>query len=91
MITDRIEPMHRISFSWHPYAVDRNLDYSNEPATLIIFELEEVCGGSLLRIAESGFDQIPLARREAAFKANDGGWRMQTRLIAKHLAIHSDP
>lgn len=88
---ERIEPMHRISFRWHPYAVDRNLDYSNEPATLIVFELEEVSGGTLLRISESGFDQIPLARREAAFKANDGGWGMQTRLIEKYLAIHSDP
>jgi uncharacterized protein YndB with AHSA1/START domain len=87
---ERIEPMHRISFRWHPYAVDRNHDYSTEPATLIVFELEEVSGGTVLRISESGFDQIPLARREAAFKANDGGWGMQTRLIEKYLAMHSD-
>ncbi len=87
---ERIDPMHRIAFLWHPYAVDRNVDYSTEPATLIVFELEEVSGGTLLRISESGFDQIPLARREAAFKANDGGWGMQTRLIEKYLAMHSD-
>jgi uncharacterized protein YndB with AHSA1/START domain len=88
---ERIEPKHRISFRWHPFAIDRKVDYSGEPTTLIVFELEEVSGGTLLRISESGFDQIPLARREAAFKANDGGWGMQTRLIEKYLAMHLDP
>jgi uncharacterized protein YndB with AHSA1/START domain len=88
---ERIDPMHRISFRWHPFAVDRNVDYSSEPATLIVFELEAVSGGTMLRISESGFDQIPLARRDAAFKANDGGWGMQTRLIEKYLAMNADP
>src|SRR5258708_30431906 len=38
---DRIEPMRRISFRWHPYAVDSSVDYSAEPTTLIVFYLEE--------------------------------------------------
>jgi hypothetical protein len=40
----------------------------------------------LLTISESGFDKIPLSRRAEAFKANDGGWAMQTTLISKYLA-----
>jgi hypothetical protein len=39
-----------------------------------------------LKISESGFDQLPEARRAQAFAANDRGWSMQTRLIEKYLA-----
>ena len=83
---ERVEPMRRIAFRWHPYAVDEGVDYSKEPATLIEFELQDAPGGILLVITESGFDQIPLSRRAKAFKANEGGWEMQTRLIEKYLA-----
>jgi len=83
---ERIEPMSRISFRWHPYAVEEGVDYSKEPTTLIEFELSDAAGGILLKISESGFDQIPLARRAKAFKANEGGWQIQTRLIEKYLA-----
>ena len=86
---ERIEPMHRCSFRWHPFAVEPDFDYSKEPTTLIVFELEEVSGGTLLTITESGFDQIPLERRAKAFAANDGGWTMQTQLIEKYLATHA--
>jgi len=86
---DRIEPMRRISFRWHPYAVDSSVDYSNEPTTLIVFDLEEVPGGTRLTISESGFDRIPLERRAAAFKANEGGWAHQAQLIQKYLAMHA--
>ncbi|MBO0733651.1 MAG: SRPBCC family protein [Methylocapsa sp.] len=82
---DRIEPMKRISFRWHPFAIDPNFDYSKEPMTLIVFELEEVADGVLLTISESGFDKIPLERRAQAFTANDGGWTKQTGLIRKFL------
>ena len=86
---DRIEPLQRISFRWHPFAVEPGVDYSKEHTTLIEFELHEAEGGTLLTISETGFDQIPLTRRAAAFKANDGGWAMQTTLIAKYLAVQA--
>jgi hypothetical protein len=84
-----IEPMRMCSFRWHPHAVEPGVDYSKEPTTLIVFELEEVSGGTLLTISESGFDKIPLARRAKAFAANDGGWTMQTKLIEKYLAMQA--
>jgi uncharacterized protein YndB with AHSA1/START domain len=82
---ERIEPLRRICFRWHPFAVQPDVDFSGEPTTLIVFELEQATDGTLLTISESGFDQIPLARRAKAFAANDGGWSMQTKLIAKYL------
>ncbi len=84
---DRIEPMQRICFRWHPFAVEPGVDYSAEPTTRIVFELEEASGGTLLTISESGFDQIPLERRAKAFAANDGGWTLQVKLIEKFLTL----
>jgi uncharacterized protein YndB with AHSA1/START domain len=82
---DRIEPMRMLSFRWHPFAIEPNVDYSSEPTTLVVFELEEVSGGTQLTITETGFDRIPLERRAKAFAANDGGWQKQSELIAKYV------
>ncbi len=86
IVVDRIEPMHTFAFRWHPYAVG-DVDVSNEPMTLVTFELADTTDGTTLTITESGFDAIPLERRAAAFAANDGGWTHQLRLVAKYLAM----
>lgn len=83
---DRIEPERLFSIRWHPNAVERDVDYSHEPTTLIVFTLEEVANGVMLTVTESGFDQIPLARRAKAFQANEQGWGMVVKLIEKYLA-----
>jgi len=83
---EKIEPKRLFSFRWHPYAVDEKRDYSTEPTTLVEFTLEEIAAGVRLRIVESGFDSIPADRRAEAFTMNEGGWGMQTTLIAKYLA-----
>lgn len=82
---DRIEPEEHFSFFWHPFAIDPNVDYSQEEPTLVTFSLTEVSGGTKLVITETGFDRIPAARRAAAFQANDGGWAHQTKLIEKYV------
>jgi uncharacterized protein YndB with AHSA1/START domain len=89
-VVDRIEPMRLFSFRWHPYAVDPGLDYSQEPPTTVVFELEEVAGGTMLTVTESGFDRIPLARRAQAFASNEQGWAAQMMLIEKYLALHPE-
>ena len=85
-LVEAIEPMTRFAFRWHPFAIDRDVDYSHEPTTLVEFVLADADGGTRLTITESGFDQIPLERRAKAFTANDGGWTKQVELIAKYLA-----
>lgn len=82
---DRVEPMRLFSFRWHPFAIDPKVDYSSEPTTLVVFELEEVPGGTQLTITESGFDRIPLERRARAFGANAEGWTKQIELIQKYV------
>ena len=83
---DRLEPQRLFAFRWHPFAVEPGVDYSREPTTLIEFVLDDVQDGIMLTVTESGFDQVPLARRAKAFAANEGGWTMVMRLIEKHLA-----
>lgn len=82
---ERMEPETFFSWRWHPYAIDPGVDYSGEPATLVEFRLEEVEGGTLLRVVESGFDRIPEGRRDTAFRMNDSGWSEQLVNIAGHV------
>jgi uncharacterized protein YndB with AHSA1/START domain len=86
IVIDKVEPERHFSFRWHPYGVEAGVEYTNEPMTLVTFDLEETTGGVMLTITESGFDRIPLARRAKAFAANEGGWEAQTKLIEKYLA-----
>jgi uncharacterized protein YndB with AHSA1/START domain len=82
----RIEPERLFSFTWHPYAIDPNTDYSAEPPTLVEFILEPAANGTRLTVVESGFDALPAHRRDLAFRMNDGGWAIQVQNIAQHVA-----
>lgn len=84
---EQMEPERLFSFRWHPFAVERGVDYSAEPTTLIVFILEETAEGVLLTVTESGFDRIPRARRAKAFTANEQGWSMVVRLIEEYLVL----
>jgi uncharacterized protein YndB with AHSA1/START domain len=85
---EQMEPERLFSFRWHPFAVERGVDYSGEPTTLVVFALEEVANGVMLTFTESGFDRIPLARRAKAFTANEQGWGMVVKLIEEYL-VHA--
>jgi uncharacterized protein YndB with AHSA1/START domain len=82
---ERMEPEKIFSYRWHPGAVDPNVDYSKEPTTLVEFTLEKVSDGVQLTVTESGFEQIPLARRAKAFADNEGGWTVVIQLVGKYL------
>lgn len=86
LFVDRIEQETKLCLKWHPFAIDPNIDYSNEPMTLITFLLEEKGPNqTLLTITEDGFEKIPASRRSNALKANDEGWAHQTILLQKYL------
>jgi uncharacterized protein YndB with AHSA1/START domain len=86
VLVESVEPERLLSMRWHPYAIDPKVDYSQEPTTLIEFRLKDAPGGTLLTLVESGFDQIPPARRLEAFRMNSGGWDQQMKNIEKHVA-----
>lgn len=85
MQIERMEPERYFSYRWHPHAIDPKNDYSKEPTTLVEFFLEDADGGTAMKIVESGFDRIPLARRAEAFRGNDNGWTGQAKAIAAYV------
>lgn len=89
-LVERMEPEKLFSYRWHPYAVDPAVDYSKEPTTLVEFTLKDTGKGTLLTVVESGFDNIPVARRAEAIRMNTGGWEGQMDNIQKYVTTHQD-
>jgi uncharacterized protein YndB with AHSA1/START domain len=84
-VVQKMESERLFAFTWHPYAVDPNEDYSKEPPTLVEFTLEQTANGTLLRIVESEFDKLPNRRRDDALRMNERGWSAQLENIAQHV------
>jgi len=78
------EPSY-FAYTWHPYAVDPDVDYSGEPETLVEFWLEESDGQTSVRVRETGFDNLPPHRIADALRANTHGWGAQLENIKKHV------
>jgi uncharacterized protein YndB with AHSA1/START domain len=86
MVVQKIEPERYFSYTWHPYAIDPKVDYSQETPTLVEFTLEESATGTWLTVTESGFDRIPSDRRVEAFRMNENGWAQQLKNIESHVS-----
>lgn len=82
----KIEPEKYFAYRWHPYPSDPNADYSGEEPTLVEFRLEAVDGGTKLTVVESGFDRIPAARRDEAFRMNERGWTGQLENVGRYVS-----
>jgi len=82
---ERIEPERYFSFRWIPYGIDAEADLQSEPTTLVEFLLEPLAEGTQLTITESGFDQVPIHRRERAFLMNEGGWAAQAENVKRYV------
>jgi uncharacterized protein YndB with AHSA1/START domain len=85
IVVQAIEPETFFSFTWHPYAIDPKVDYSQEESTLVEFRLQPTATGTLLAVTESGFEKIPAARRPEAFLRNDNGWVQQMKNIQTYV------
>jgi uncharacterized protein YndB with AHSA1/START domain len=85
VVVQKIEPERLFSYTWHPCAIDPKVDYSKETPTLVEFHLEKSGTGTRLTVTESGFDKVPAARRDEAFRMNSGGWEQQLKNIEAHV------
>jgi uncharacterized protein YndB with AHSA1/START domain len=81
----RMDAPRLFSFTWHPYAVEPGVDYSQEAPTLVEFRLEPMAAGTRLVVVESGFDALPPGRRPLAVRMNEGGWAQQMKNIQAHV------
>ena len=81
VVVEQVKPTSYFSYTWHPYAVNPQTDYSQETPTLVEFRLEEIPKGTLLIVTESGFDKLPAERYADAFRMNNRGWEQQLESI----------
>jgi uncharacterized protein YndB with AHSA1/START domain len=86
VVVQKMVPESLFSYTWHPYAIDPNVDYEQETPTLVEFKLEKTADGTLLVVVESGFEKIPDHRRIEAFRKNEGGWAQQMKNIERYVA-----
>jgi uncharacterized protein YndB with AHSA1/START domain len=77
-------PPRRFAWQWHPGAVDPAVDYTREPWTTVTFTLEPSGAGTRLSVAETGFNDVSLARRAKVFKDNTQGWAAVIVWIQKY-------
>ena len=82
---ERMEPERLLAWRWH-VVIDAESGRVSEPTTLVEFHLEDVDGGTLLTVTESGFDSMPPEYRDAAYRGNEGGWSQQMASIERYLA-----
>ena len=81
-----MDPERLFSFTWCPYGGDPDVDYSDEPKTLVEFRLEPTPDGTRLVISESGFATLPdEPRRVDALRRNTQGWTGQVKNITAHV------
>jgi uncharacterized protein YndB with AHSA1/START domain len=80
-----MDRLRLFAFTWHPYGIDPDVDYSVETPTLVEFRLEPKGERVELTIVESGFDKVPAHRRDEAFRMNDRGWTQQVLNIKAHV------
>lgn len=78
-------PPTRFVWQWHPGEVDPKVDYSREPQTTVTFTLEPTRAGTRLSVAETGFDQISLARRAKVYGDNSQGWTEVLGWLQKYV------
>jgi uncharacterized protein YndB with AHSA1/START domain len=86
-VIQQIDPEQYFAFTWHPFAIKPEVDYSREVPTLVEFRLQpSKQGGTLLDLSECGFNDLPDDRRKEAYPAHQGGWAQQMKNIADYIA-----
>ena len=85
-VVQAIDPEQYFAYTWHPAAHDPSGDYPGETPTLVEFHLEKTVTGTLLKVTESGFSDLPDDRAPEAYKLNSGGWETQMKNIEAYVA-----
>jgi len=79
LTVERMEAEHLFSFRWPVDATPGAI------TTLVEFRLDEVAGGTLLSVVESGFGRVPVDRRAEQYRGNDEGWATQMENVRRHV------
>ena len=75
-----VAPEHRFVWQWNSGDPSDKDSY-----TTVMFELQEVENGTLVKVTESGFERVTLSRRAKAFESNSQGWEIQTKNLRDYV------
>jgi uncharacterized protein YndB with AHSA1/START domain len=79
-------PGRALSYKWHPGSAATLDAYPEGELTTVRFTLEPHAEGTLVRMVESGFSNIPEDRREFALGENTSGWDSELAKLPKGYA-----
>ena len=80
-----VEAERRFAWRWIPGdPKDGPMDPNDRP-TLVVFELEDVAGGTKVTVTETEFNNISVVRRAKALKSNTEGWKVQVENLRNYV------
>jgi uncharacterized protein YndB with AHSA1/START domain len=82
MRVERVEEPRVFAYTWRL----PNLPADDPRRTFVEFTLEPDGDGTLLRLCETGFAQLPDDIREATYESHSDGWTQELAELAEHLA-----
>ena len=89
LVITEITPETDFAWKWSPGGKSAESEEEEDPFTTVVFELEEVPGGTRVKVTESGFEHIALARRASAFEGNTKGWEIQMKNLHDYAEQNS--
>ena len=81
MRIERVEEPSVFGFTWHIYG----LPDDDPRRTYVEFTLEPDGDGTVLRVVETGFAQLPVENRRDTYDSHRDGWARELAELAEHL------
>jgi uncharacterized protein YndB with AHSA1/START domain len=81
MRIERVEEPMVFAYTWRL----PDLTEDDPRRTYVEFTLEPVPGGTLLRLVETGFAQLPLNTRRKTYDSHSEGWSRELAELAEHV------
>ena len=81
MRIERVEKPTAFAYTWRLPDLPEN----DPRRTYVEFTLEPVGDGTLLRVVETGFAQLPLETRQDTYDSHSEGWSRELAELAEHV------
>ena len=69
-----VDPPHTFAFRW---AAVEGVPVDDAPSTLVTFTLTADDGTTVVRVEETGFDELPAELRQKTLEENTSGWKAE--------------
>jgi uncharacterized protein YndB with AHSA1/START domain len=81
MLVERVEEPTVFAYTWRL----PDLPEDDPRRTYVEFTLEPIGDGTLLRVVETGFAQLPIGTRRKTYDSHSEGWTRELAELAEHV------